>query len=60
MVGENGVELLAGFDEGRAFAQPLQFLGAGIGAGAAHSAEQVLDSVFDFTAIGDMDFPTLG
>ena len=60
MVGENGVELLAGFNESRALTQPLQLLGAGIGASAAHPAEQVLDRVFDFAAIGDVDFPTLG
>ena len=60
LVGEYGVELLAGLDEGCALAQPFQFLGAGIGAGAAHAAEQVLDRVFDLAAIGHVNFTTLG
>ena len=58
-LGEDRVELLAGFDEGGALTQPFQFLGAGIDAGAANAAEQVLDRVFDIAAIGHLDFAAL-
>ncbi len=55
---ENRIELLAGLDEGGTFTQPLQFLGTGVSAGAAHSTKQVLDCVFDFAAIRHLDFST--
>jgi len=37
--GKDGIELLAGFYEGSAFAQPFQFFGTGIGAGTADATE---------------------
>ena len=58
--GEYRVELLAGFYKSGALAQPFQFLGAGIGAGTAHSTEQIEDSVFNIATIGHLNFAALG
>ena len=51
--------MLVGLDEGRALRQPLELFRAGVGAGAANAAEQILNGVADGTAIGHLDFAAL-
>lgn len=41
MPAKNSIELMIRLDKGGAFAQPFQFFGSGIGAGAAEPAQQI-------------------